>query len=38
MSFFIDVNEVRALLKKYYDSIGETWVPEPEPPAPPVPR
>jgi S1-C subfamily serine protease len=29
-SFFIDASEVRALVEKYYRSVGETWSPEPE--------
>jgi S1-C subfamily serine protease len=31
LSLFIDVREVRTLLKKYYNKIGEPYVPEPEP-------
>ena len=31
MSMFIEFSEVRALMETYYKSIGETWVPEPEP-------
>ena len=31
MSIFIDVSECRKLIEKYYQSIRETWVPEPEP-------
>jgi HEAT repeat protein/S1-C subfamily serine protease len=33
-SIFIDVSEARALLAKYYQAIGETYAPEPEPAAP----
>jgi HEAT repeat protein/S1-C subfamily serine protease len=33
-SIFIDVTEARALMAKYYQAIGETYVPEPEPAAP----
>jgi HEAT repeat protein/S1-C subfamily serine protease len=28
-SAFIDVSEVQALLKRYYESVGEKWAPEP---------
>jgi HEAT repeat protein/S1-C subfamily serine protease len=31
MSLFIDVSEARALLEKYYQSLGEAYTPEPEP-------
>lgn len=31
LSLFIEVSECRTLMEKYYKSIGETWVPEPEP-------
>src|SRR5262249_7922893 len=33
-SLFIDVSEVRDLMKRYYQTHGETWVPEPEPTGP----
>ncbi|MBM4072319.1 MAG: trypsin-like serine protease [Planctomycetes bacterium] len=31
MSIFIDVSECRTLMEKYFKSINQTWIPEPEP-------
>jgi S1-C subfamily serine protease len=35
LSVFIDVSEARALVEKYYKSLGEAYIPEPGPPQPP---